>query len=396
MAVATPYIGGSGVQVMKATSGTIGANVFIDGTGTSTMDGNTGNDTYSYVSSDGAMTISDTGGTDTLKLGIGMTAANLTLTENSTGTDLIILDGISGDQIDILTQISSAGDQVEKVIYGDGTTGVLNSALTLTATTGSTTLKGTTGNDTLIAVAGTGTETLEGGSGNDIYSYAAGDGAVVINETASTTTDTLKLAAGMTSSNVWIGSSNNGNDLLITDGTSGDSIDIFDGASTTSYKVETLIYGDGSTQSLTAVLAALSTATTLNGTTGNDVLVPYTGNLTLAGKGGNDLYDFGKGMGQDFINNGVSTTNSANGTLFFGHGIGDNQLWFDRVDATGSISATGNNLRIDIMGTTTSMTINNWYATGDTYADMAEFQVSDSGLKLDSQLANLVSAMANV
>jgi hypothetical protein len=100
-------------------------------------------------------------------------------------------------------------------------------------------------------------------------------------------------------------------------------------------------------------------------------------------------------MGKDFINNGVSTTNSANGTLFFGHGIADNQLWFDRVDNSGTISTSGNNLRIDIMGSTTSMTINGWYIGGSsTYEQLSEFQLSDSGLKLDSQLANLVSAMA--
>ena len=156
-----------------------------------------------------------------------------------------------------------------------------------------------------------------------------------------------------------------------------------------------LVFGDGSTLALSTVVMAASEASTLNGTAGNDILVPSTSNLTLAGKGGNDQYDFGAGMGKDVINNGVSTTNSANGTLFFGHGIADNQLWFDQVDNSGTISTSGNNLRIDIMGSTTSMTINGFFTGGSsTYEQLSEFELSDSGLKLDSQLANLVSAMA--
>lgn len=62
----------------------------------------------------------------------------------------------------------------------------------------------------------------------------------------------------------------------------------------------------------------------------------------------------------------------------------------------GTISALGANLRIDIMGTTTSMMINGFFTGGgSTYEQQTEFELSDSGLKLDSQLANLVSAMAS-
>jgi hypothetical protein len=99
-------------------------------------------------------------------------------------------------------------------------------------------------------------------------------------------------------------------------------------------------------------------------------------------------------FGYCYINNGVSTTNSAASTLFFGHGIGDNQLWFDRVDGSGNISSTGNNLRITIMGTSTQITVNNEFNSSDAYAHLNEFQLSDTALMLDSQLSNLVSAMA--
>jgi Ca2+-binding RTX toxin-like protein len=382
-------------------SGTSGADTLIavNGSGTEMLFGGAGNDTYSYTAGNGKVVISEgnaNSAADTLKLDSSLTSANVTFSESSNGSDLIILDGTSGDQVTITNAIVSSPYQVETLKYGDGSTLNLTTPLTVYAPSGNATLKGTNGNDTLIAVNGSGTETLLGAAGNDIYSYTAGNGKVLINEAGNNSAaDTLKLASSLTASNVFFSESSNGADLIITDTTSGDQITITNAITTASYRVETLVYSDGSTLNLTTAIGAGSAATTLNGTTGNDIMIPDTANLTLAGKGGNDLYDFGRGMGHDYINNGVSTTNSANGTLFFGHGIGDNQLWFDRVDNGGTISTSGNNLRIDIMGTTTSMTINGWYIGGSsTYEQLSEFELSDNGLKLDSQLANLVSAMA--
>lgn len=53
----------------------------------------------------------------------------------------------------------------------------------------------------------------------------------------------------------------------------------------------------------------------------------------------------------------------------------------------GTISALGANLRIDIMGTTTSVTINGVFTGGgsSTYEQQTEFELSDSGLKLSGQ-----------
>jgi hypothetical protein len=335
------------------------------------------------------LAVTDAGGTNTLVLGSGLTSSNVVLSESTNGHDMLITDGVSGDTITLSAQIT--GTIIKTLVYGDSSTLDLTGGLTLTAQPGNSSLATFVGTNTLIAVgSNSGTETLIGNTGSDTYSYSSGDGKVFIVDTSGT--DTLKLGSGLIASNIFFTDNTTATDLIITDGVSGDTITLH---SQSTAPVETLVYGDGSTLSLSGVKMATSSATTLNGTTGNEILVPSTSNLTLAGKGGNDTYDFGAGMGKDFINNGVSTTNSANGTLFFGHGIGDNQLWFDRVDNSGTISTSGNNLRIDIMGSTTLLTINGWYIGGSsTYEQLSEFQVSDSGLKLDSQLANLVSAMA--
>ena len=93
--------------------------------------------------------------------------------------------------------------------------------------------------------------------------------------------------------------------------------------------------------------------------------------------------------------NGVSTNNAAAGTLQFVSGIADNQLWFDRVEGSGNLSSTGNNLRVTIMGSTDTVTVNGEFNSSTAYAALGDHTLTGSGLVLDSQLSNLVSAMAS-
>ena len=258
------FIGGSGTETM---TGGGGNDIFIAGSGgTATALGNTGNDLYSYAAGDGLLTINEGnhGGTDTLKLASGLTSSNVSFSETN-GDDLLITDGTGGDLITIANQVANAASSVETLIYGDASSISLVNGIKITATSGTATVTGTAGNDTLIATSGTqtltgnggsdtfivstGTQTLDGstgsganifiagigatsakgGAGNDLYSYAAGDGLLTINDTGGT--DTLKLASGLTAANVAFSESTNGHDLLITDGTGGDPrILIFDEA----------------------------------------------------------------------------------------------------------------------------------------------------------------------
>ena len=118
-------------------TGTSGADtlVAVNGTGApKPCKGNgAGNDTYSYASGNGQVLISESSGTDTLKLGSGLTSSNVTFSETTNGADLLIVDGTTGDQVDIFDQLTVAADQVETLVYGDGTSIGMTSALTLYA-----------------------------------------------------------------------------------------------------------------------------------------------------------------------------------------------------------------------------------------------------------------------
>ena len=53
---------------------------------------------------------------------------------------------------------------------------------------------------------------------------------------------------------------------------------------------------------------------------------------------------------------------SASGTLSFLSGsVGSTNLWLDRVKPTGSVSANGTDLRVTLLGTGQSVTVDNWF-----------------------------------
>ena len=93
----------------------------------------------------------------------------------------------------------------------------------------------------------------------------------------------------------------------------------------------------------------------------------------------NNSYLATNGSGQIAVTaaQGVGTTND----LDFTGALTDQNLWFLQ---------SGNNLQIDILGTNTSVTATNWFATSPD-----QFQeITAGGLKIDSQVSQLVQAMA--
>jgi RTX calcium-binding nonapeptide repeat (4 copies) len=136
----------------------------------------------------------------------------------------------------------------------------------------------------------------------------------------------------------------------------------------------------------------LASADTFTGTSGYDVLIGRGGNDVLTGNGGSDLliggggndtYRLGSTFGQSTINNVSGSSTSPNGQIDFGSGISDENLWFKQ---------SGNDLQIDLMGTQDSVTLSGWYGSNSS-AQVQSVNTSD-GLKIDSLLQQLVSAMA--
>ena len=125
----------------------------------------------------------------------------------------------------------------------------------------------------------------------------------------------------------------------------------------------------------------------LDGGNGEDVLDGGTGNDVLRGGKGNDTYVFGRGYGQDYIQQVDSSTNGNSGAggdvAKFGSGITISQLWFKK---------SGNDLEVSISGTADKLTVSDWYK-GSQY-HIEQFKTDDGKTLLDSQVQNLVQAMA--
>jgi Ca2+-binding RTX toxin-like protein len=269
------------------------------------------------------------------------------------------------------------------LVAGTGDTVLADSGNdTLTAAGSGDTVIGGTGNDTLI-VAGGASNVLEAGSGADTL---LSDG----------TNDTLIAGSGIDT----LASSDTGDTLV---GNAGGSTLISTGTqSVASYAADHVavdlaagtatINGATTGDTLVGITAALvygSSDTVLAGSGTNtllasgasDTLVAGSGTDTLAATGGGASYQFATGDGQATIVNGAPGSTSASNELDFGGGIADNDLW---------LLQRGNDLQIDVMGTSSAITIANWFASAGNQLQ----EITAGGLKLDSQVSQLVQAMA--
>jgi Ca2+-binding RTX toxin-like protein len=121
----------------------------------------------------------------------------------------------------------------------------------------------------------------------------------------------------------------------------------------------------------------------LLGGIGKDLLDGGAGNDFLSGGLGNDIYLFGRGGGQDGVYD-YGPSKGGSDRMVFGSDISVDQLWFARV---------GSNLEVSIIGTNDKVTIDSWYL-GSAY-HIEQFKTADGMTLLDSQVENLVNAMAS-
>jgi Ca2+-binding RTX toxin-like protein len=121
---------------------------------------------------------------------------------------------------------------------------------------------------------------------------------------------------------------------------------------------------------------------TLQGLAGNDTLNGGTGADLLDGGKGNDIYVLGRGSNADTIQESDATVGN-NDVLQFLSDIATDQLWLRQVS---------NNLEVSIIGTSDKFTLSNWYLGSQYHVE--QFKTSDGKTLLDSNVQNLVSAMA--
>jgi Ca2+-binding RTX toxin-like protein len=137
--------------------------------------------------------------------------------------------------------------------------------------------------------------------------------------------------------------------------------------------------GTSAVDSITGTL----NADTINGLGGNDFLSGGDGNDSLGGGSSNDTYLLGSGSNADTISDSDSTAGNTD-VLSTGSDVAFDQLWFRRV---------GSDLKVSIIGTGDKSTISSWYS-GSIY-HVEQFKTSDGKVLLDTQVENLVSAMAS-
>jgi hypothetical protein len=179
-----------------------------------TLSGSSLDDIYSFNPGTGHVTLNDTGGANELWLGGTLTASNISYTVS--GNDLLITDGVSGDQI---TDLSRG---VQKLRFADGSTADLFGAGSTYTLSGGTTSTGTGLNDTYAFASGTGTATISDPGG----------------------LNTLALGSGITAASLTF--TDSGTDLLITDGVSGEQITML-GQDGSRHVVGTILFWGGNT-----------------------------------------------------------------------------------------------------------------------------------------------------
>ncbi len=137
----------------------------------------------------------------------------------------------------------------------------------------------------------------------------------------------------------------------------------------------------GTGNALDNMLTGNAANNTLTGNAGNDTLAGGAGTDILNGGTGNDTYLFNRGDGQDTLQDNDTTVGNTDVAT-----IADSAL--DMV-----FTRSGNNLVMSLHGSTDTLTVQNWYS-GSQY-QVEQIKASDGSTLLNSQVANLIQAMAS-
>lgn len=395
--------------------GDFGDDLIVGGAGDDILRGNGGSDTYVFNRGDGhdiiqnAAEPTETGKVDTLSFGPHILVSDVIISRS--GTDLVF--SLEADSVVVQDYfgVSPGQSKIQRAVFADGTVwnqsifNVLpfvgtagtdyNSAAwatpsimyglggddSLTGSTAADMLLGGDGNDTLtgnpgndLLVGGPGNDTMSGGLGSDTYVYNKGDSQDVIQNGPSETgtIDKLVFGDGILPSDVAM--SRVGWDLKValSDGGTINVQGFFGGAR----PLDQIVFANGTiwdkpyiqinapymgTSEANTLSAPYNVPTTIYGLGGNDYLYGSNQNDTLIGGTGNDImsdgdgsdtFIFARGDGMDQINVSSFQSSSRMDVIQYQGDINHDNLWFSR---------SGNSLVINVLGTTDSVTVNNWF-----------------------------------
>ncbi len=305
-------IGGAGDDVLRGGEGVDqlfggdGADALDGGAGSDSMQGNRGGDIYLFGRGSGQDSIQDmgdiSGAPDVIRLGAGIVAGDISIRRS--GDHLVLAITGTADQLTVYYAFGqfSAGNEIEAIEFADGTVWDLARIKAML-------IQGSAGPDTLIGYDTA--DTISGLAGNDLISGRGADDTLDGGPGA----DRLEGEAG---NDTLLGGS--GNDQLY----GGDGNDNLTGEAGDDY---------------------------LNGGPGADRLDGGPGNDSLEGGLGPDIYLFGRGGGQDTIQD----TDATPGTI--------DAIQFASDLAPSDISArrNGDHLVLTINGTTDQLTVWYWF-----------------------------------
>jgi Haemolysin-type calcium binding protein related domain/RTX calcium-binding nonapeptide repeat (4 copies) len=338
-------------------TGNSGANILLGNAGNDTLDGGGGDDTlisgggdntYVYRSGYGDLTIDNISGTNddsqgTLAFDASLTPADITASiGGSDGSDLILTDGVSGDQITVTDAFDPSGEAgLKQILFANGMSYSLAEIAALAAAgvpLGDFGTTGTTGADTLVGGPGPNlfdgkgapqfeTDAEIGTSGEDTFLFNQGYGSLFVQETDQgvAANNTLAFGAGISASNLTV-SSDSGGDLFLSVDAS-DQVELaqeLDSGNGASFGVQAVTFANGTTLSYQQLLAMADTGspnnTQLNGDSGPNILDGKGFAHFASGNGGGDSFIYNQGYGDLTINE-TDTASQPDNVLAFGPGI---------------------------------------------------------------------------
>nr|WP_280529685.1 cadherin domain-containing protein [Novosphingobium aerophilum] len=356
--------------------GTIAAETLTGQAGRDLIYGNGGNDLLSGLAGNDLLDGGD--GADTLYGGDGddslLGQAGSDRLWGGAGADTLR----GGDDADVLR-----GEDGNDQLYGEGGSDGVRAAGTdawrgfsqagLIGGAGNDLLDGGDGDDYLDG--GAGADQLIGGAGFDGVDYSASTAAVNVNLATGTglggdaqgdTLSGIELVQGSTFGDTLTGSA--GNDVIF----GGDGNDVIRGGAGN----DTLLGGAGND--------------TIDAEAGDDVLDGGEGNDTLNGGIDNDVYIVTRSSGADTINNYDPSGDDVD-MIGFDDATGiiaDRDLWFERI---------GNDLKISVIGTGSSVQVTNWYVVADATSranHKIDFIIADQSYSRTINIEGLVTLMA--
>jgi Ca2+-binding RTX toxin-like protein len=353
-------------------------DILIGGKGSDFLYGGDGDDIYIFNRGDGHDLISDTGGSDRILFGEGITKDDLYAVfefESNNSYYLVVTIREEGksfaestDKIHIsnfkLSNKFGIG-RIENAEFSDGTEIAFEEIISFVGTEGNdeinwgggvVNVNAGDGNDRIssgdyddILAGGKGNDYLSGGGGNDTYIFNRGDGRDIVYDISGE--DKIVFGEGITKDDLYAKFDGNYNIIIgikedgktfseLSDWITMEGFRSF--YSLNNGQIEKFVFSDGTELTLVGIISLLGTegndviswresAVNINTGNGNDTvesgdyddtLAGGKGNDILSGGGGNDTYIFNRGDGQDIIYD-----TSGDDKITFGEGITKDDLY---------------------------------------------------------------------